>query len=190
MADEYKSAVQVPIPGVQCIADILNWKPAGRPVLEAVIRAHQAEIRDEWQVLSSMAHLQESPIELYFAAGLIRTCRSSNLALLWRQPDGQIVPLVPAPGSSVTVVPQFEFKPYRLDFLLVYTPSRGTRFASRLDVECDGEAYHSSPEQRAKDNKRDAFMRRNDFKVIRFEGTQLYGAALECARAAVDKLLG
>jgi very-short-patch-repair endonuclease len=40
----------------------------------------------------------------------------------------------------------------------------------RLAIECDGKLYHSSPEQRARDAKRDRFIRNHGWKsVLRFK---------------------
>ncbi|MDQ0257954.1 very-short-patch-repair endonuclease [Evansella vedderi] len=55
--------------------------------------------------------------------------------------------------------------PYSIDIAL-----RGARIA----IECDGKDYHSSPSQKERDRKRDAFLRRRGWKVLRFSGKRIY----------------
>ena len=56
---------------------------------------------------------------------------------------------------------QYRIGPYRADF---YLPGR------RLVLECDGHAWHSRPEQRARDRARDAYMTERGFLVRRMTG--------------------
>jgi very-short-patch-repair endonuclease len=53
---------------------------------------------------------------------------------------------------------------YRIDLALV---------GPRIAIECDGKAYHSSPEQKAHDRRKDAYLRKNGWKVLRFSGRQI-----------------
>ncbi|MFD5851100.1 endonuclease domain-containing protein [Cytobacillus pseudoceanisediminis] len=43
----------------------------------------------------------------------------------------------------------------------------------KLAIECDGKAYHSSPEQKAHDKRKNAFLRKNGWRVLRFSGRQI-----------------
>lgn len=44
----------------------------------------------------------------------------------------------------------------------------------RIAIECDGEAYHSSEKQKAHDRQKDAFLRKNGWKVLRFPGKRIH----------------
>lgn len=57
------------------------------------------------------------------------------------------------------IVPQHPLGPYWIDLAI---PSR------KLALECDGKAYHSSAKMQEHDRKRDAYMKRVGWKVMRF----------------------
>jgi very-short-patch-repair endonuclease len=44
-----------------------------------------------------------------------------------------------------------------------------------IAIECDGKAYHSTPEQKAHDRRKDAYLRRKGWKVLRFSGSMING---------------
>jgi very-short-patch-repair endonuclease len=54
---------------------------------------------------------------------------------------------------------------YRIDLALP---------AYKIAIECDGKAYHSTPEQKAHDRRKDAYLRKNGWKVLRFSGRMIY----------------
>lgn len=54
---------------------------------------------------------------------------------------------------------------YRIDLALP---------AYKIAIECDGRAYHSTPEQRAHDRRKDAYLRKHGWKVLRFSGRMIY----------------
>lgn len=45
--------------------------------------------------------------------------------------------------------------------------------AYHIAIECDGKAYHSTPEQKAHDKRKDAYLRKNGWKVLRFSGSRI-----------------
>jgi very-short-patch-repair endonuclease len=53
---------------------------------------------------------------------------------------------------------------YRIDLALT---------SYRLAIECDGKQWHSKPEQKAHDRRKNQYLRRNDWKVLRFSGRQI-----------------
>ena len=55
---------------------------------------------------------------------------------------------------------------YRLDFAIF--PQKG-----KIDVECDSERWHSLPSQKIKDKKRDLYLRRHGWTVLRFAGSEI-----------------
>lgn len=44
----------------------------------------------------------------------------------------------------------------------------------RIAIECDGKAYHSSEKQKVHDRRKDAFLRKNGWKVLRFTGKRIH----------------
>lgn len=55
---------------------------------------------------------------------------------------------------------------YRIDLALT---------SQRIAIECDGKAYHSSPAQKAHDRRKNAYLRKNGWRVLRFSGSQING---------------
>ncbi|MBP1944629.1 endonuclease domain-containing protein [Cytobacillus luteolus] len=43
----------------------------------------------------------------------------------------------------------------------------------RLAIECDGKAFHSSAAQKAHDAKKNSYLKKNGWKVLRFSGRQI-----------------
>jgi len=43
-----------------------------------------------------------------------------------------------------------------------------------IAIECDGKAYHSTPTQKAHDKRKNAYLRANGWKVLRFTGKRIY----------------
>jgi very-short-patch-repair endonuclease len=44
----------------------------------------------------------------------------------------------------------------------------------KIAIECDGKAYHSTPEQKAHDRRKDAYLSKHGWKVLRFSGRIIY----------------
>jgi very-short-patch-repair endonuclease len=55
---------------------------------------------------------------------------------------------------------------YRIDIVLPHY---------RLAIECDGKDWHSSPEQKAHDRRKDAYLRKQGYSVMRISGSQING---------------
>lgn len=64
------------------------------------------------------------------------------------------------------VITQYPCGPYRIDLAL---PDYG------IAIECDGEAYHSTPEQKRHDRRKDNYLRKHGWSVMRFKGSQING---------------
>lgn len=54
---------------------------------------------------------------------------------------------------------------YRIDLALP---------AYKIAIECDGRAYHSTPQQKAHDRRKNAYLRKHGWKVLRFSGRMIY----------------
>ena len=75
---------------------------------------------------------------------------------------------------------------YRLDFALFCR--RG-----KLDIECDGGRFHSTPRQHAWDARRDAWLKRRNWTVLRFGEHEVMfsvGTCLEEVGTAIKRLGG
>jgi very-short-patch-repair endonuclease len=59
---------------------------------------------------------------------------------------------------------QFPCGKYRIDLALP---------TYKIAIECDGRAYHSSPEQKAHDRRKNAYLRKHGWKVLRFSGRMI-----------------
>lgn len=64
---------------------------------------------------------------------------------------------------SFGVVPTVQHKvgKYRLDFALF------SKSGAKLDIECDGYIFHNNPKAKAKDRARDAFLKKEGWRVVR-----------------------
>lgn len=82
-----------------------------------------------------------------------------------------------------TVTPQGQIGPYRVDFLIEDERKPGRR----LVIECDGHDYHERTKEQAKsDRKRDRWLMANGYLVMRFTGSEIWTAPLECACEALE----
>ncbi|MEH7442762.1 DUF559 domain-containing protein [Bacillus sp. JJ1122] len=54
---------------------------------------------------------------------------------------------------------------YRIDIALP---------AYQIAIECDGKAYHSTERQKAHDRQKNAYLKANGWKVLRFTGKRIY----------------
>lgn len=68
--------------------------------------------------------------------------------------------------NGYTVHTQVPCGSYRIDLALP---------AYRVAIECDGKAYHSTPQQKAHDRRKNAYLRRHGWKVLRFSGSAING---------------
>ncbi|MDP4085779.1 MAG: DUF559 domain-containing protein [Bacillota bacterium] len=46
--------------------------------------------------------------------------------------------------------------------------------AYHIAIECDGKDNHSTPKQKAHDRRKDQYLRKNGWKVLRFSGSRIY----------------
>ncbi|MBU9714409.1 endonuclease domain-containing protein [Evansella tamaricis] len=58
----------------------------------------------------------------------------------------------------------------------------------KLAIECDGAAFHSTPKQKAHDRKKDTFLRKHGWKVLRFTGSQINGRMGYCLKRIEGEL--
>jgi very-short-patch-repair endonuclease len=58
---------------------------------------------------------------------------------------------------------EFKVGRFHLDFLI----------GERIDLECDGEFYHSLPEAAKKDKRRDHILKKMGYRIIRLSGKSI-----------------
>jgi very-short-patch-repair endonuclease len=58
-------------------------------------------------------------------------------------------------------IPQVRCGPYRIDLAL---------YEYRLAIECDGKEWHSTPEQKRHDARKNYYLKKNGWKVCRLSG--------------------
>lgn len=46
-------------------------------------------------------------------------------------------------------------------------------FVARIAIEADGKTYHSSPTQKARDQRKNDYLKKNVWTVLRFSGRQI-----------------
>lgn len=62
--------------------------------------------------------------------------------------------------------------PYKVDFL----------YETNIVIEIDGHEAHKTKEQRDKDYKRERYLQREGYVVVRFTGTEVFLDAASCAK--------
>lgn len=122
----------------------------------------------------------ESPIEHMLGAALLEMFERAGVRLSLCKADH----LEQAP-SGLLLVPQFRWGYYRSDWAIVIAKP-----LSALLIECDGRDFHSSPEQKAHDAKKDAAALDRGYLTMRFTGSEIHRDADRCAQKIYDAVLG
>jgi len=110
----------------------------------------------------------DSPIEDLLGAAILMQAERADLDLKMRL-DGD------NSKSEFTLVPQFRWEIYRSDLAII-----GRRRVQLL-IECDGKEFHSSPEQKAHDGKKDAAAAARGWRTVRFTGSEIHRDFDGCA---------
>lgn len=125
----------------------------------------QAAIRTlpRLEIAALVSRYTESPIETMLAVAIL--CQWHDVEL--RLPGEAWAP-------DWTLVPQYPWGRYRVD-LALRRPQGEVIF-----IECDGQEFHSSPEQVARDQSREQEMKAAGFPVVRFSGSEINYSAVAC----------
>ena len=88
--------------------------------------------------------------------------------------------------NKLTVIfEQFKTSPYRLDFAVFVGKKRGG--FSKIAIECDGHDYRDkTKEQARRDRQRDRHLLINDWKVLRFTGSEVWFNPKDCAEEIAE----
>lgn len=97
-------------------------------------------------------------------------------------------------GAGYFLFPQHHVGPYRADFIIrmIGYPSGARvwppRLQSVLCVECDGDEFHRTAEQKEYDAGRDRFFHSHGIPTLRFSGSLIHKNASFCVDEIVTKL--
>lgn len=58
----------------------------------------------------------------------------------------------------------------------------------KLAIECDGKAYHSSPDQKRHDERKNRYLRKNGWSVLRFSGSDIHSKLGNCLKRIESKI--
>jgi very-short-patch-repair endonuclease len=108
--------------------------------------------RQKAEIAARMARFTESPIEIMFGMAMMELMEDD-----WE------------------LLPQYKWRRYRIDWAL-QVPDKPLIF-----IECDGNEFHTRPEDVARDRRRDVMIRRAGIKLFRFTGSEIYQNAKRCA---------
>ena len=108
--------------------------------------------RTQAEIAARMAKFTESPIEILFGMAMMELIEDQ-----W------------------ALCPQYKWRGFRIDWALE-RPDRSLIF-----IECDGNEFHTRPEQVTRDRRRDRVIRKAGIKLFRFTGSEIYNNAKGCA---------
>jgi very-short-patch-repair endonuclease len=115
----------------------------------------------------------QSPIEQWLCCGLfvLLGCR----AVVGRYARGRLPELFERAGNvpACFLFSQHRIGIYRADFLAVAVNPEN-KSHRLIAIECDGKRYHSSPEQRRNDRRRNGIFVEKGYIVVRYTGSVLY----------------
>lgn len=133
------------------------------PALQTIGQA-AARILPGIELSAQVSRFTESPIETMLAVAILRQWEGVEM----RQPGEGF-------GRRWTLIPQYPWGRYRVD-LALRKPT-----GEMIFIECDGEEFHSTPEQIARDEARQREMTEAGIPVIRFTGAEIYHSAVACS---------
>lgn len=122
----------------------------------------------------------ESPIENILGAAILTVFERNGASLPLCKSDR-----IDQAPDGLLLVPQFRWGYYRSDWALVRA-----RPLTALLIECDGRAFHSSPEQIEHDNRKDRAALERGCLTIRFTGSEIFRNADLCAQAIYEVVAG
>jgi hypothetical protein len=80
------------------------------------------------------------------------------------------------PDDPGPYVPEVIIGPYKVDFV----------YLDKIVVEIDGHEYHKTKEQRDYDYKRERYLMKKGYIVVRFTGTEIFLDSETCAEEVCD----
>jgi very-short-patch-repair endonuclease len=119
----------------------------------------------------------ESPIEALLLAALTWQAAMNSWSASGIPPVRVMVDPPRDKALCITIVPQFKWQGYRIDFAIFLNSDEPEFF-----VECDGHDFHErTPAQAERDRSKDRQIQAAGFPIIRFTGREIYRDCGECA---------
>lgn len=133
---------------------------------------------------AAVAHLCESPIEIRLGAMLVLVFETAFDDANLRFAVCSQAEQVNYGGRYLLLIPQYKWKRWRYDFAIRYS------FDPKplIFIECDGKEFHSTPEQRETDRKKNEEAARMQVHMCRFTGSQIFKDPVQCTREVVKCL--
>ncbi len=132
----------------------------------------------------------ESPIEVILLYGLLIYGADYFDTVNVRVKESSLFKIGDSP-YELMIEPQKKILNYRVDFLVTatdYHPDINPNGYSQTQiiVECDGKKYHSSPEQKIKDQKRDDALLKLGYKTYRYTGSTIWSEVFEAIKEILN----
>ena len=167
------------IPGFNDFPEItpgLNDFPELEPDFDDCIRDIK-ETAAEYTFIS-IGDAAKNPVETAHAVHRIFSLCESPIEI---DLGGQLIRFLP---EQYELIAQYRFSRFRYDFAIIRRDSK----RALVLVECDGAAFHSSPEQIANDLKKDEAARAGGITIVRFTGREIVRDAQRCAEIIIKAL--
>lgn len=119
-------------------------------------------------MVEEVAVLCESPIEALLGATMIVGFNLNTQ---------DFIGLPAAKNSTLSLIPQYKWGGYRIDFCVSHRQSGQEMFF----IECDGHDFHErTKDQAARDRKKDRKIQEAGISILRFTGSEIYRDPVEC----------
>lgn len=156
-----------------CEEDAGDWQP------QKLVDISSNMLQRAGHEISLSSHC-DSPIETRIGAALMMLFDRAGLSIkLCKMIDISNAP------DALLLVPQFAWSYYRSDWAILNPKRPGV-----LLIECDGRDFHSSPEQRSHDTRKDKEARIRGYQTMRFTGSEIHREPDDCARKIFDAVCG
>ena len=154
-------------------ADVGDYKPV-------TIGGIFTKVLERVAVSAEVSGTSDSPIETILGAAVILHFRDAGKPL-----NLCLNSELDKPHTGLLFVPQFKWSIYRSDWA-IYNP----KTSGAMLLECDGKEFHSSDDQIAHDEKKDAAAHDRGFLTMRFTGSQIHRKADACAKKIFEAVYG
>lgn len=143
-------------------------------ILEAVAQSAKSRFIRH---LGLMAARTESPIEELFLGGLIHCSKSlsfNHTKIIYGELNTSGL------KDGIHIFIQAVVGPYRADFFACAVEEEA--IVLRVIAECDGHDFHErTKEQATRDKKRDRYFAKNNIRVLRYTGSEVWRDPIDCA---------
>lgn len=157
--------------------------------IDRIVHRIETNMRGDWEssvygVVERLQAVCESPIEVMFGSTLLLAGMLADGPGKMGRPYFalQSQETLDLKASLVAVVPQYNWKGFRIDFALCCEHLEGPVF-----IECDGHDFHErTKEQASRDRSKDRAIQEAGIVVLRFTGSEIYRSPNDCAAQAIS----